>query len=90
MRKTTLFGSPMAQKVLVAVAVAFITVSFAVTPADARSKLKTSRTYAHSKLQTSRTDGPGGYSLDGRVLGHPRTCGYNTYLDGGGAGPYCH
>jgi hypothetical protein len=70
----------MAQKILVAVAVAFITPSSAVTPADARSK--------RSKLQTSRTDA--GYSLDGRALGYPRTCGSNTFIDSSAGGPYCH
>jgi hypothetical protein len=32
-------------------------------------------------------------SLDGRVLGYPRTCGSNTFIygpQGGPIGPYCH
>ena len=32
-------------------------------------------------------------SLDGRVTGHPRTCGFDTFVyspSGGTMGPYCH
>ena len=32
-------------------------------------------------------------SLDGRVTGQPRTCGYDTFVyssSGGTTGPYCH
>jgi hypothetical protein len=32
-------------------------------------------------------------SLDGRVTGQPRTCGYDTFVyssSGGTVGPYCH
>jgi hypothetical protein len=72
----------MAHKGLVALAAAAALVTaFSVLPADAASKKK-ERPY--------RADST---SLDGRVLGWPRTCGHD-YMQydfyGVPVGPYCH
>jgi hypothetical protein len=67
---------------LVAIAAAIMT-TMVVLPADARAK-KVKRPDAQQR-QTP--------SLDGRITGRPRTCGYETFqYDGLGVpyGPYCH
>jgi hypothetical protein len=50
---------------------------------------------ADAAKKTKRQAAPAatGQSLDGRVLGYPRTCGYNYYIydvRGIPVGPYCH
>jgi hypothetical protein len=65
------------------VAAALLVTAFAVAPADARARKK-------GQYQQYQTDTP---SLDGRITGRPRTCGYDTFqYDGYGVpyGPYCH
>jgi hypothetical protein len=80
----------MLPKILAAVAVAAITATALVSPADAAKR----RHYGHY-----RHYGYYGYygssppSLDGVVTGRPRTCGFATYqYDNRGVpvGPYCH
>jgi hypothetical protein len=70
----------MLQKSLAVVAAAAVMVTVAsVLPADAAKKQK--------QYQSDTA------SLDGRVTGRPRTCGYDTYLydyKGVPMGPYCH
>jgi hypothetical protein len=72
----------MMRSALVALATAAITVSaFAVSPADARTKNE--RQYVTHDQS----------SLDGRVTGRARTCGFATFrYDHRGVpmGPYCH
>jgi hypothetical protein len=72
----------MIRSTLVALAAAAITVSaFAVSPADARTK-KEGHYVIHDQS-----------SLDGRVTGRARTCGFATFqYDNRGVpmGPYCH
>ena len=74
----------MPSKTIVAVAVAtLIAAAFSVTAAEANKAQQT-------RYYTSNTDPP---SLDGRVLGYPRTCGSNTFQydsSGSTVGPYCH
>jgi hypothetical protein len=55
--------------------------TFAVLPADAARK------------QKPRPRPEASSSLDGRVLGYPRTCGYDYFqysTTGTPVGPYCH
>ena len=70
------------RKWIVAVAaVAICAPMLSVSPADARAK-KAKRYVAGAST-----------SLDGRVTGYPRTCGYDYYLydtRGIPVGPYCH
>jgi hypothetical protein len=64
-------------------AAALIATTFSV-PADARVKKKK----RSSVVQTQQVP-----SLDGRITGRPRTCGFATFqYDGWGVpyGPYCH
>jgi hypothetical protein len=72
----------MIRSALVTLAAAAITVSaFAVSPADARTK------------REWQYDAHGQSSLDGRVTGRARTCGFATFrYDHRGVpmGPYCH
>ena len=73
----------MTMRCLVAIAAAIVTATIVVLPADARAK-KVKRPDAQQR-QTP--------SLDGRITGRPRTCGYETFqYDGLGVpyGPYCH
>jgi hypothetical protein len=69
-------------KALAAVlAASVVAATFGVLPADAAKKEK----------PRSRAAAPP--SLDGRVLGYPRTCGYDYFLysgTGSPVGPYCH
>jgi hypothetical protein len=61
-------------------AAAIVATAFAVMPAEAAKK--------QPKEYRSDTT-----SLDGRVTGRPRTCGYETFLydtRGVPVGPYCH
>jgi len=58
-------------------------------PADARAKTKKRSTTAQTQAVQSRQVP----SLDGRITGRPRTCGFATFqYDGWGVpyGPYCH
>jgi hypothetical protein len=76
----------MLRKTLAALAAAVIMVTaFAVPPADAAKKAK-----RYHPQPPPTTTSP---SLDGRVLGRMRTCGFDTVqYDGFGVpyGPYCH
>ena len=69
-------------KAIAAVLVAAVMAgTFAVLPAGAAKKEK----------PRSRSDAPA--SLDGRVLGYPRTCGHDYFVystSGTPVGPYCH
>jgi hypothetical protein len=73
---------PTIHKALTGVFVAAIVVgTIAVLPADA----------ARKERPRPRSDAPP--SLDGRVLGYPRTCGYDYFVygtTGSPVGPYCH
>lgn len=65
-----------------ALAAAVMAGTFAVLPADAAPKEK-----PRSRAPAAPP------SLDGRVLGYPRTCGYEYFLystTGSTMGPYCH
>ena len=56
-----------------------------VTAADAAKKQARSRSAPSGRAETP--------SLDGRVLGYPRTCWSSTFvydIDGTPVGPYCH
>jgi len=72
----------MLHKKLAAVAAAAVLASaLSALPADAAKK---------QKQYQYRSDTP---SLDGRVTGRPRTCGYDMFLydvRGVPMGPYCH
>ena len=62
-----------------AAAAAVMLTAFSVIPADAARKARQFR--------------PDTTSLDGRITGRPRTCGYDTFqYDSRGVpvGPYCH
>jgi hypothetical protein len=66
-----------------ALAAAVVAATFAAPPADAAPKQK--------QPPRERTGAPP--SLDGRVLGYPRTCGYDYFqysTSGTPVGPYCH
>ena len=74
----------MLHKALATLAAAAI-MAFAVLPADAAKKAKRYR--AETRTTTVSP------SLDGRITGRSRTCGYATFqYDGLGVphGPYCH
>ena len=69
------------------VVVAAIVATMFVLPADARTK-KQKRPDVQRYEQQTQTP-----SLDGRITGRPRTCGFATFqYDGWGVpyGPYCH
>jgi hypothetical protein len=84
------------KRVIAVVAAALTALALSVTSADAANK----------KRDQYRSDAPYRYraepryrygseppSLDGRVTGYPRTCGFNTFqYDGTGdiLGPMCH
>ena len=79
-------GSAMLRKWIVVVTAALITTALSTPPADARAKKKT-----RVDAAPSRADVPP--SLDGRITGRSRTCGFDTFVyDGKGVpvGPYCH
>jgi len=76
------------RKVSVAVVAALIAATFS-GPADARVKTKK----RSSGVQTQAVQTQQVPSLDGRITGRPRTCGFATFqYDGWGVpyGPYCH
>jgi len=81
----------MIRNVFVAFAVAAITASTVTVPsADART-YKKERQYYYGQPYFNAQASSG--SLDGRVTGRARTCGYNTFVyDNRGVptGPYCH
>lgn len=67
-------------------AAAIMAVAFSVLPADARDKKD--KQYVEPKRYSEQST-----SLDGRVTGRARTCGYETFqYDSRGIprGPYCH
>jgi hypothetical protein len=73
----------MLRKLLVVLTTAAIASAFLAHPADAAKKAK--KRYP-AAVNTNK-------SLDGRVLGYPRTCGHAHFVyDGWGVpeGPYCH
>jgi hypothetical protein len=60
--------------------------TFFVSAADATSRKD--RSYATQPRYADQSP-----SLDGRITGRPRTCGFDTFLydsRGGTVGPYCH
>jgi hypothetical protein len=66
---------------LAAITAAAVVLALAAAPADARTKKK--------KVKRA----PAQVSLDGRVTGQPRTCGFDYFIyDSRGVpvGPYCH
>jgi len=68
-----------------AVVAAAIVMAISALPAEAARKQKQSQTQARYQSASP--------SLDGRVTGRERTCGFDTFMyDGKGAtiGPYCH
>jgi hypothetical protein len=78
MRMTNMIG-----KFIGVLATMIVMSAFSTLPADAAKKSK-----SKPRSPTATT----GQSLDGRVLGYPRTCGYDYYIYGseGPVGPYCH
>jgi hypothetical protein len=67
-------------------AVAVIATALSVPAADAASRKD--RPYANPSRYADQSP-----SLDGRVTGRPRTCGYDMFQydsRGGTVGPYCH
>ena len=71
------------------VAAMIMATAASMTPANAAKKQNRPR----SETAGVQRNSPGTQSLDGRVLGYPRTCGYDTMryeLDGIPIGPYCH
>jgi hypothetical protein len=74
-------------------ALAVLAAAVVAAPAHARSKKADPRAGAHRpavKVERRPAVPP---SLDGRVLGRARTCGFDTFqYDGFGVpyGPYCH
>jgi len=81
-------GQFICRSVSVAMVAALVAVTFS-GPADARVKTKKRSTAAQTQaVQTQQVP-----SLDGRITGRPRTCGFATFqYDGWGVpyGPYCH
>jgi hypothetical protein len=87
----------MFMKALAAVVVtAIVAVALSVTAADAAKKkryqYRADMPYQHRAPARDRysSDPP---SLDGRVTGYPRTCGFDTFLRDASRtpiGPYCH
>ena len=81
----------MIRNVFVAFAVAAIAASTVAVPsADART-YKRERQYYYGQPYFNAQ--PSSASLDGRVTGRARTCGFNTFVyDNRGVptGPYCH
>jgi hypothetical protein len=80
----------MFHKGLAAAVAAVVALAMCSMPADARA-----RAQKRHDVQTSRDGRAAGQtpSLDGRVTGRPRTCGFDTFqYDGFGVpyGPYCH
>ena len=76
------------RSVSIAVVAALVAVTFP-GPADARVKTKKRST----AVQTQAVPTQQVPSLDGRITGRPRTCGFATFqYDGWGVpyGPYCH
>jgi hypothetical protein len=74
------------KKYYVAVVAAIVATMF-VLPADARTKKQKPPDVQRYERQTQTP------SLDGRITGRPRTCGFATFqYDGWGVpyGPYCH
>ncbi len=70
----------MPHRFFVALVAALVLTALAVQPADARRK----------KAKPYRAQSS---SLDGRVTGQPRTCGYDHFIydwHGVPVGPYCH
>jgi hypothetical protein len=48
---------------------------------------------AKNKKEKSRSRADASQSLDGRILGYPRTCGHDYFIysgTGSPVGPYCH
>ena len=67
-------------------AAAIVATVLLVSAADAASRKE--RRYADPPRYAEQSP-----SLDGRVTGRPRTCGFDTFLydsRGGTVGPYCH
>ena len=86
----------MFHRVLAAIAAAAVMLTtFAVPPADARTK-KEKQYRVDNPYQQYRVEKPnrgGTISLDGRNTGRARTCGFNTFIYdelGVPTGPYCH
>jgi hypothetical protein len=74
-------------------ALAILAAALVVPPADARSKKADPRAGAQRPAVKVERRPAAPPSLDGRVLGRARTCGFDTFLyDGFGVpyGPYCH
>ena len=82
---------------------AIIAIAFSVLPADARKKEKQpvgqwpDAPYASDRRPVAPRQDSGGaaLSLDGRITGQPRTCGFDTFQYSSGKsgttmGPYCH
>jgi hypothetical protein len=80
----------MIRSIFLAIAVAAtIASTFAVPSADARTYKRERQYYGQQYFNAQ----PSSASLDGRVTGRARTCGYNTFVyDNRGVptGPYCH
>ena len=70
----------MAHKIIVTLVSALVLTALAMQPADAQRK-------------KAKPSGAQSGSLDGRVTGNPRTCGYDHFIydeQGVPMGPYCH
>jgi hypothetical protein len=80
----------MVLKAVAALAAALIAVSLAILPVDAAASKKRTR---QSQMTTTTTTSAPSLIWDRRVLGRPRTCGFDyMQYDGYGVptGPYCH
>jgi hypothetical protein len=80
----------MFHKGLAAAVAAIVALAMCSMPADARARAK--KRYDVQAPRDGRVAGQPP-SLDGRVTGRPRTCGFDTFqYDGFGVpyGPYCH
>jgi hypothetical protein len=87
----------MFMKALAAVVVtAIMAVAFSVTAADAAKKKRyqyRSEMPYHYRASTRYRYSSDPPSLDGRVTGYPRTCGFDTFVRDASRtpiGPYCH
>lgn len=80
----------MFSKAVAAAVAATIVATMSGMPADARTKPQKRYDVQKAAPDARRTQAP---SLDGRITGRPRTCGFDTFqYDGFGVpyGPYCH
>jgi hypothetical protein len=76
----------------IACAAVVVAAACSVLPADARAKNEGRYREQSRWLDTAQRNGAQSRSLDGRVTGQPRTCGFEQFQYNGRTptGPYCH